>query len=76
MLKNGQTCSKNLAVFTPLDFQSICGRFSTLYMKRLNVHFFSPTKGAEKEKLPPINQTVRLMTDAVAEFSLGNKTCM
>ena len=39
-------------------------------------HFFSTTKGAEKEKLPPINRTVRLMTDAVAEFSLGNRTCM
>ena len=29
MLKNGQTYVKNLAAFTPQDFQSIFGHFST-----------------------------------------------
>ena len=30
MLKNGQTYFKNLAVFTPQDFKSMFGHFSTL----------------------------------------------
>ena len=35
MLKNGQTCFKNLAVFTPQDFKSMSDHFSTLWMKGL-----------------------------------------
>ena len=35
-LKNGKTYFKNLAVFTPHDFQSIFGHFSTLCMRRLS----------------------------------------
>ena len=30
MLKNGQTYFKNIAVFTPQDFESMFGHFSTL----------------------------------------------
>ena len=37
MLQNGQTHFKNLAVFTPQDFYSMCGHFTTFYMKRLIV---------------------------------------
>ena len=35
MVKNGQTYYKNLAVFTPQDFYSMFGHFSTLFMKGL-----------------------------------------
>ena len=35
MLKNGQTYFKNLAVFTPQDFKSMFGHFSTLCNKGL-----------------------------------------
>ena len=35
MLKNGQTYFKYLAVFTPQDFSSMFGHFSTLYNKGL-----------------------------------------
>ena len=35
MLKNSQTYFENLAVFTPQDFQSMFGHFSTLCMKML-----------------------------------------
>ena len=35
MLKNGQTYFKNLAVFTPQDFKSLFGYFSTLWNKGL-----------------------------------------
>ena len=36
MLKNGQTYFKNFAVFTPQDFKSMFGHFSTLCNKGLN----------------------------------------
>ena len=36
MLKNGQTYFKNLAVFTPQDFSSMLGHFSTLCNKGLS----------------------------------------
>ena len=36
MLKNGQTYFKNLAVFTPQDFKSMFGHFSTLCNKGLS----------------------------------------
>ena len=43
MLKNGQTYVKNLAVFTPQDFQSIFDHFSTLSMKGLiYIHTYIP----------------------------------
>ena len=32
MVKNGQTCSKNLALFTPQGFYNMFGYFSTLGM--------------------------------------------
>ena len=35
MLKNGQTYIKNIAVFTPQDFKSMFGHFSTLCNKGL-----------------------------------------
>ena len=35
MLNNGQTYFRNLAVFTPQDFQSMFGHFTTLCMKGL-----------------------------------------
>ena len=38
MLKNGQTYIKNLSMFTPQDFESVLGYFSTLFMKRLKEH--------------------------------------
>ena len=37
MLKNGQTYFKNLAVFTPQDFYSMFGHFSTLCNKGLMI---------------------------------------
>ena len=36
MLQNGQTCFKNLAVFTPQDYQSMFGHFTTLCMQGLS----------------------------------------
>ena len=35
MLKNGQTYFKNFEVFTPENFKSMFGHFSTLWMKVL-----------------------------------------
>ena len=35
MLKNGQTYFKNLAVWTPQDFESMFGHFSTLWNEGL-----------------------------------------
>ena len=37
MLKNCQTYSKNLAVLTEQDFQSVFGHFSALLKKRLKL---------------------------------------
>ena len=48
MLKNGQTYFKNLAVFTPQDFKSMFGHFSTLCNKGLMI---------TKKKLKSPNQT-------------------
>ena len=36
MLKNGQKYFKNLAVFTPQDFSSMFGHFSTVMKYRVN----------------------------------------
>ena len=40
VLKNGQTYFKNLAVWTPQDFQSMFGHFSTLWNKGLIKRLF------------------------------------
>ena len=40
MLKNGQTYFKNLAVFTPHNFKSMFGHFSTLCNKGLMLPHF------------------------------------
>ena len=47
MLKNNQTYFKNLAVFTPQDFESMFGHFSTLVNKGLSAN---PTKWSNKLK--------------------------
>ena len=42
MLWDGQTCFKNLAVWTPQDLESIFGHFTTLCMKGLIRSYFLP----------------------------------
>ena len=55
MLKNGQTYFKNLAVFTPQDFQSMFGHFSTLGMKGLSVRLSITETATKFSFLNPFN---------------------
>ena len=65
MLKTGQTSFKNHAVWTPQDFSSMFGRFSTLWNKGL----MSTIKALSFERIPIFAKFPNLYAGLGNEFA-------